>query len=76
MTAALRADRTGLDTRLPRYTSEASALVSLIEGFASAYNYDHSDSQSDYYSVNFYDGRLGFSYEIERAERETIASAK
>lgn len=35
-------------------TDEATAAVRKIEGLVFAYNYDGSDSQSDYFNVRFY----------------------
>lgn len=36
------------------YTAEYRALAMAVESVAEAYNYDNSDSQTDYFSTNFY----------------------
>jgi len=59
----------------PRYTPEATALLALISGMVAAYNYDKSDTMTDYFNVNFYDGRPDFAHEIERAERDAFNPA-
>jgi hypothetical protein len=44
----------GLRPAFERYTAEAVALRTAIEQIVSAYNYDGSDIQSDYFNVRFY----------------------
>src|SRR3972149_9709196 len=38
----------------PRYTTEAKLMLDIIEQIVSNYNYDNSDSQSDYFEKKFY----------------------
>lgn len=37
-----------------RYSEELKAVVETLNGFHDAYNYNNSDSQSDYFDVNYY----------------------
>jgi hypothetical protein len=55
----------------PRYTAEASQALKAIEGMLSSYNFDDSDSQSDYFHVNFY-GHVKFDWRDESAEHERV----
>lgn len=60
--------------RPPRYTHEAMALIEAIEGYANAYNYDHSDSSTDYFN-RLYGGSVSFDYQlINEAENAIKAS--
>jgi hypothetical protein len=52
-----------------RRTPEAVALLAKLETFHSAYNYDRSDIQSDYFSVRYY-GDASFDWRLEKADRE------
>ncbi len=72
--AAEKADPHGSHRDVERYTTEASALLAMISGMAAAYNFDKSDAQSDYFHVNFYDGRATFDHRIEDAERVAFAA--
>lgn len=56
------------DSREPRFSPEALALTEKLDAIAWAYNYDGSDTQSDYFHVRFYDGKAGFDYGLETAE--------
>lgn len=44
-----------------RYNDNANALIEMIEKIVNSYNYDDSDSQTDYFSVNFYSS-VSFCY--------------
>lgn len=44
-------------------------LLDTVKSIVDAYNYDGSDSQSDYYNVNFY-GFVDFAHELEQSERD------
>ena len=55
----------------PRYTPEASSALETIKGMLSSYNFDDSDSMTDYFHVNFY-GDVKFSWRDESAERESV----
>lgn len=48
-----------------RTTDEASALLEELRGIVSAYNYDGSDSQTDYYDVN-YAMHVGIDWKYEK----------
>ncbi len=55
-----------------RYTHEAKDVLDKIEALLNAYNFDGSDSQSDYFHVNFYT-HVKFAFDLEQAERRAIA---
>jgi len=56
------------------YTTEGEALLKRVKEIVQAYNFDDSDSMSDYYRVNFFQN-IEFDYDldglIERQEIET-----
>lgn len=56
---------------LPRYNARASAALRQIQAIVDGYNYDGSDSQSDYFEVNFY-GHVEISHKITSAERRVF----
>lgn len=51
-----------------RYTAEASRVADAITAIAHAYNFDHSDAQSDYFHVNFYGGDAKYDWRLTDAE--------
>lgn len=51
-----------------RYTDEGKAILETLRGIVAAYNYDGSDSMTDYYNVNFY-AHVDFGWEMERDAR-------
>lgn len=55
--------------RAPRETAAATALREAVESIANRYNFDHSDSQTDYFHVNFY---LTVAFADWHAEREAM----
>lgn len=55
----------------PRYTVEADALLKKIEQMLSSYNFDDSDSMTDYFHVNFY-GHVKFDWREEVTEKERV----
>lgn len=55
----------------PYYTEQAAALLEKIKVMLSAYNFDDSDSQTDYFHVKFY-GDVKFDWQEERVERERV----
>lgn len=57
---------------LKRYTPEAYELLEKLSGIALAYNRDDSDSMTDYFNTNFYDGRAGFDWQLEAAAKKAI----
>lgn len=57
------------DNRPERYTPEAVALKDKIEAIANQYNYDNSDSQTDYFDVNYY---LYVNYDSDLIDKEII----
>ena len=59
----------------PRLNDAARAVLATITGFAMAYNRDDSDSSSDYFSTNFYDGRATFATDLEHGERKVAQFA-
>jgi hypothetical protein len=56
---------------LPLHSDEAAALLKRVEVIVGAYNFDGSDSQSDYFHVNFY-GDVKFAWSGQE-KRETDA---
>jgi len=56
---------------LPRHTKEAQAVLDLLDAFHGLYNFDKSDSQSDYYHVNYF-GNAEFDAAITNPEYEII----
>ncbi len=56
-----------------RYTAEARDLLSKLEAMLAAYNFDGSDTMSDYFYVNFY-AHVNFDHRLEDAERDTHAT--
>jgi len=56
-----------------RYTPEASELLARLESVLQAYNFDNSDTMTDYFHVRFY-GNAEFCWKFAKANREqTIA---
>ena len=55
----------------PRYTAEASSTLKKIEVMLASYNFDDSDSMTDYFHVNFY-SNVKFDCRDERAECERV----
>jgi hypothetical protein len=52
-----------------RLTAEARVVIGALERIVGAYNYDNSDSQSDYFDTRFY-ARVGFSSDLTIADRK------
>lgn len=42
-------------------TEYFKSVVDDVNAFIASYNYDDSDSMTDYFDVNFYDGKVDFS---------------
>jgi hypothetical protein len=57
----------------PRYTADASSTLKKIEEILTSYNFDDSDSMTDYFHVNFYGG-VKFDWRDENAERERVVA--
>jgi len=55
-------------------TEEAKALIAKLEGLLNAYNFDNSDSMTDYFHVRFY-GHVNFSRSIMNAEEARTVAA-
>jgi len=58
---------------LARYTEETTALLKVLQAIMDAYNYDGSDSQTDYFHVNFY-GHAEIGHGLEHAVWEQMAA--
>ncbi|WP_373533393.1 hypothetical protein [Vampirovibrio sp.] len=56
---------------LPRFTEAGQALIKGVEAIVAAYNYDGSDTASDYWNVNFYSS-VFFAGSFEQAQRALI----
>lgn len=54
-----------------RYTAEAATILERVEQMLQSYNFDDSDSMTDYFHVNFY-GHVKFDWCEESAERARI----
>lgn len=50
-----------------RLTLDARRIRDLLETMLQAYNYNRSESQTDYFDVNFY-GHVAYDWRLERAE--------
>lgn len=59
------------ELEMPRYSEAARECLNKLNAMLNAYNYDGSDSQSDYFNVNFY-GFAKIDYEAEYAERDRM----
>jgi len=59
------------DSHCPRYTAEGKAMLTLLERIASAYNYDRSDTMTDFFSVNYY-CHVDVDWELEKRLRESM----
>lgn len=73
----LRADQEnphGPTPQIPRYSEATRALIATLEAMLAAYNFDGSDTQTDYFHVNFYE-HVEFDGEIEAAARERELAA-
>ncbi|UTZ44617.1 hypothetical protein [Vibrio campbellii] len=53
----------------PRYSEEVDNLIRFVEAYVDQFNYDNSDSMTDYFDVNFYGGRLDVEYHFKNARK-------
>ena len=60
---------------VPRYTPKAIELRDAVREIASAYNFDDSDSMTDYFHRRFYLS-VDFTYKIEEEERDYITELR
>ena len=51
-----------------RYTKKGQGLLDKVQAIVDAYNFDGSDTQSDYFHVNFY-GHVNIDYDYEQELR-------
>jgi hypothetical protein len=58
----------------PYHTAEAAAVEKKLDALLSAYNFDDSDSMTDYFHVRFYKS-VGFDWELEKAEKDAYKAA-
>jgi hypothetical protein len=56
---------------LPQFSSAGKALLNTVESVVNAYNFDGSDTASDYWNVNFY-GSVDFATPFCQAQRALI----
>lgn len=56
-----------------RYSAEATRVITAIEAIVNAYNFDDSDSMTDYFFCRFYD-RVTFDEDMEDAERNAYVA--
>lgn len=54
-----------------RYTAEAATTLEKVEQILQSYNFDDSDSMTDYFHVKFY-GHVKFDCREESAERDRV----
>jgi hypothetical protein len=72
----LRLDAAGEPTHgVPWMTPEAAALADKLDRMLSAYNYDNSDTMTDYFDVNFYKS-VDFAWELRDAERDAFEAGR
>lgn len=65
-------------TRLPLYSERAQEITKRLDGILAAYNYDGSDTQTDYFNVRFYGhAKPEWQWEsiIGKAETAAVAAA-
>ena len=55
------------------YTKQGSDLKDKIQSIVDQYNFDDSDSMTDYFNVNFY-GFVNYDWQVEKVWREEIES--
>ncbi len=63
----------GEEGAYPLRTDKAEQLLTDLNNLVNEWNFDGSDTQSDYFNVNFYQ-HVSFSWEMEKAEREHFDS--
>lgn len=51
-----------------RYSDEAQAFIRSVDAVREAYNFDHSEIETDYFNVRFY-GSVSFSSEVRAAAK-------
>lgn len=56
---------------LPQFSPTGRALLDTVEAVVNAYNFNGSNTESDYWNVNFYDS-VAFDSGFLRAQRATI----
>lgn len=56
-----------------RYSAEATRVIKAIEAIVNAYNFDDSDSMTDYFYCRFYD-TVSFADDMEDAERNAYVA--
>lgn len=61
-------------------TEYFKSVVDDVNAFIASYNYDDSDSMTDYFDVNFYDGKVDFSNckyvpKVARIKKQNTATA-
>jgi len=52
----------------PRHTPEGERILAAVAKLVAAYNFDHSDSMTDYFHVNFY-GSVEFASDVQDFDR-------
>jgi len=58
---------------IPRYEPETQRILDMLRGFHDDYNYDRSDSMTDYFDVNYYGG-VSIDFRLEEQAREVLRS--
>lgn len=53
---------------IPWHTAKATEVLAKLKAMLDAYNHDGSDSQSDYFDVNFY-GFVGIDWDLDRKQK-------
>lgn len=51
-----------------KWSKEVRSILAVLTPIHKSYNYDDSDSMTDYFSVRFY-GSVGIDWQLEQAER-------
>ncbi len=58
----------------PMYSAQAAALLKKLDAMLQAYNFDDSDTMTDYFHVRFY-GHAEFDSDVTSAERAALKAA-
>ncbi len=64
-------DSADINYNISVYNAKGQGMAEKLKAITEAYNYDKSDSQSDYFNVNFY-SYVNFDYDLEKAFIEEI----
>lgn len=66
-----RAGDAAQQDQFPRYTEAGKKFKDALEAIPGAYNYNRSDSMTDFFSTNFHLD-VGFDWEWEKAAKDAL----